>query len=136
MTVSSWAVTDKDMTTILQIVDRAFNELRDRYPDHRRTLMMDLMACHSNACPLWLKGLLAAPTLDFSHDIGGIREHINRDTGKLDAGKGPFMPRYALVYHAAHFGTPRQHAIEPLPEGEGSDVNWCSLCRGWYAPRR
>ena len=33
--------------------------------------------------------------MDFSHDITGIRGHINRDTGKLE---DFFIPRYALSY--------------------------------------
>jgi hypothetical protein len=40
-----------------------------RSPDEKGTLVMDLNACHSNACPLDFKGLLEANLGDFSHDI-------------------------------------------------------------------
>lgn len=55
-------------------------------------LDMDLCAVHCNGCPLDLEGLLQAPESDFVHDIMGIRQHLNRDTGELTGG---FFPRYA-----------------------------------------
>ena len=55
-------------------------------------MVMDLDACHNNGCPLDLDALLAAPEFDFIHDTMGIREHINRETGKLEH---CFLPRYA-----------------------------------------
>ena len=42
--------------------------------------------------PLRLKELLAARDLDFSHDISGIQQHLDRDTGLLMDG---FSPRFA-----------------------------------------
>ena len=55
-------------------------------------LEMDLTACHANGCPLRLDALLGAPDLDFTHDVWGIRRHINRRTGQLE---NHFLPRFA-----------------------------------------
>jgi hypothetical protein len=55
-------------------------------------VQMDLAACHCNGCPLQLTELLDADDFNFSHDIFGIRRHLNRTTGKLD---DRFLPRFA-----------------------------------------
>jgi hypothetical protein len=55
---------------------------------------LDLTACHLVGCPLDLAGLLAARPSDFSHDIGEIRQHIDRATGQL---LNCFVPRYAAT---------------------------------------
>ena len=54
---------------------------------------MDITACHANGCPLDISALLAADLANFSHDVMGIRRHINRKTGKLE---NCFVPRYAF----------------------------------------
>ena len=36
---------------------------------------------------------LAADDADFAHDVGGIQNHINRDTGELE---DCFVPRFAV----------------------------------------
>jgi hypothetical protein len=95
MTTISWDISKSDFYLAVEIAERAVRELTD-YPDDERTLVMDLNACHANGCPLDFKGLLEAPLQDFSHDICGIRQHINRDTGKLE---DFFTPRYALANH-------------------------------------
>ena len=48
-----------------------------------------------DACPIDWELLLAASDSDFSHDISGLDQHMNRDTLKLD---GYFVPRFALRY--------------------------------------
>lgn len=53
---------------------------------------MDLTAFHLNGCPLDLDSLAKAKPCDLIHDVAGIREHINRETGKLE---DCFLPRYA-----------------------------------------
>lgn len=53
---------------------------------------MDITACHANGCPLRLSELLTADEFNFSHDIFGIRRHINRTTGQLE---DCFLPRFA-----------------------------------------
>jgi hypothetical protein len=97
-----WNISKDDFRLAVEVAERALREFRD-YPDDQRTLIMDLNACHSNACPLDFKGLLEADIDDFSHDVYGIRQHINRDTGKLE---GFFTPRYALANHV-----PAQEAL-------------------------
>jgi len=97
MPITNWEITLEDHDLLMQVADRALREL-NQYPDDKRTLVMDLNACHSNGCALDFAGLLAAPMLDFSHDIYGIRKAINRNTGKLS--EDCFMPRFALANHA------------------------------------
>ena len=53
---------------------------------------MDLTACHCNGNPLRLEELLHADEFNFSHDVFGIRRHLNRETGKLE---DCFSPRYS-----------------------------------------
>ena len=77
---------------ISQVADRAHAEIFTVYDikqPHQDTVM-DLCACNSNGCPLDFQKLLDFPAFDFTHDILGIREHINRTTGKLE---DCFMPR-------------------------------------------
>jgi hypothetical protein len=54
---------------------------------------MDLEACHASGCPLDLRGLLDAADMDYWHDISGINQHLDRETGHL---MNCFVPRYAL----------------------------------------
>jgi hypothetical protein len=57
------------------------------------SVQMDLEACHTCGCPLDLQRPLAADQANLMHDIGGIRRHINRDTGML---QDCFVPRFAM----------------------------------------
>lgn len=43
---------------------------------------MDVTATHANGCPLRLQELLEADEFNFSHDIVGITNNIDRTTGK------------------------------------------------------
>lgn len=56
------------------------------------SMEMDLSATHANGCPLKLEELLKADKFNLLHDLMGIRNHINRKTGKLERF---FLPRYA-----------------------------------------
>lgn len=58
----------------------------------RLTVGMDITAVHTNGCPLDLIELLKAESVDFIHDIVGIMNHIDRNTGHL---KNYFRPRYS-----------------------------------------
>lgn len=60
----------------------------------RQDYIMDLTACHANGMPLDLAKLLAAPPFDLVHDVCGIRDHINRRTGKIE---DQFVPRCAAL---------------------------------------
>lgn len=59
----------------------------------RLEITMDLAACHANGCPMDFKALVNADDFNFTHDVGGINRHIDRETGKLG---GCFRPRFAL----------------------------------------
>jgi len=61
------------------------------------SLHMDLSACIANGTPLRLDELLAADDFNFSHDVFGIRRHIDRDDNSPTAGKllNCFHPRFA-----------------------------------------
>jgi hypothetical protein len=87
----NWNISNADFKLIVQIAERIESDIPN-YPDDRRTMIMDLNACHSNGCPLQLEELLTADSSDFSHDIYGIRRHIDRTTGKL---QDCFIPRHA-----------------------------------------
>ena len=56
------------------------------------TLMMDITATHCNGNPLKLFALKEAEDFDFYHDVFGIVNNIDRETGKL---KNCFSPRYS-----------------------------------------
>lgn len=61
-----------------------------------RDIYMDVIAVHLNGTRLRLADLLNAPDEDFIHDVFGIRECLNRRTGRLDYNRdvGEFQPRY------------------------------------------
>lgn len=61
--------------------DRAFYEIE-----------MDITACHQNGTPLDLDKLLAFDDFNFAHDLYGIAEHLDRETGEL---RHCFLPRCA-----------------------------------------
>lgn len=52
---------------------------------------MDITATHANGCPLRLDDLLAADEFNFGHDVFGIRNCLDRKTGKLMRN---FLPRF------------------------------------------
>jgi hypothetical protein len=83
-------ITKEEDELIYKIVSRVVNE--SPYPIDEFNLTMDLTAVHCNGCPLFLEGLLNADDFNFAHDVYGIVENINRDTGKLE---NCFLPRYA-----------------------------------------
>lgn len=92
------SATGEDRGKIDQIVKRALS-MADGAGVRldRLSLEMDLLAAHLNGCTLDLDKLLAAPAFDFTHDIWGIRRHIDRETGKLT---GCFLPRCAMPERA------------------------------------
>lgn len=87
----NWTVSKTDMKLISRIVKRAVSTAKKRgiELDHR-IMDMDLTACHANGTPLDLPKLLASDEFNFSHDVFGIRRHIDRETGEL---KDCFSPR-------------------------------------------
>ena len=57
----------------------------------RMECFMDLSAAHA-VCPLDLEALAGFDLGDFAHDIGGLNQHLNRDTGEM---MNCFLPRCA-----------------------------------------
>lgn len=88
----SFDVTKEEFQNIAKIADRA-EELGIMERSQRMTVMIDLQACHANDCKIDFERLLDAEPYDFSHDVVGISNHINRDTGKLE---NCFLPRFAI----------------------------------------
>lgn len=89
----SFAVTKEEALTIKKIVDRAVKMARAHNTKlDRLSLHMDVTACHANGCPLKLEELLGADDFNFSHDVFGIRRHMDRTTGRLT---DHFLPRFS-----------------------------------------
>jgi hypothetical protein len=83
-----------EMAIIEKIANRAIEMAHKQGADYDKlTALMDIEAAHCNGCPLDLNKLLEAPDADFSHDVFGIRRHIDRETGQIG---GCFLPRTAL----------------------------------------
>jgi hypothetical protein len=81
-------INKKDLVTIRRIVKRANKDIDDY---DNCSLEMDICATHLS-CPLKLEELLEADLFNFGHDILGIVNNINRQTGKLE---NCFFPRFA-----------------------------------------
>lgn len=89
----NWSVTDQDFEIIEKIAERAYMMARSQGVEYDMTsLAMQVIACHLNGCPLKLQALLDADNFNFSHDVFGIANHIDRKTGKLTR---CFLPRFA-----------------------------------------
>ena len=82
------------------ILDRAegfyksYNRKGERLKLDRLEMEMDLVATHSNGCPLNFRSLINFDDFNFFHDLVGIQNNINRKTGKLD---NHFLPRCAKI---------------------------------------
>lgn len=80
-------INETDKVIIHKIAMRATKHIQDVKMFH---IDMDVSACH--ICnPLKLQELLDADDFNFVHDVGGIVQNINRETGKLD---NCFLPRF------------------------------------------
>jgi hypothetical protein len=89
----SFKIDSNDLTAIKEILYRGAKLCQQRGIDYdQEDMSMDLIAAHSNGCPLDFRKLANAPDLDFAADLLGIRLHMNRETGKL---KHRFRPRCA-----------------------------------------
>ena len=81
-----------DIRTISKIAARAVEIARKQGADYSQTTaMIDLEKCHAQM-PLDLDALLAADNFNFTHDVFGIANHIDRETGIVG---DCFVPRYA-----------------------------------------
>lgn len=79
----------EDKLTIFGIVKRA-DEMGLLLFD-RLSLAMDIESIHKDS-ELRLNDLLHADDLNFTHDIMGIQNNTNRETGRLE---NFFLPRFA-----------------------------------------
>lgn len=84
----SFDVSKEDRDKIQRTVDRFINLID---VEDVQSLEMDITATHANGCPLDLDKLLRADEFNFLHDVTGIRNCLNRETGEL----GVFLPRCA-----------------------------------------
>jgi len=87
----SFEVSGGDASLIDLIVQRAIDE-GIATESKRLDLTMDLTATHANGTPLKLAEMLKGRRFDVAHDIYGIRQHLDRETGELG---GCFLPRFA-----------------------------------------
>ena len=88
-----WSKNKEVHDLVAKIARRAVEKAKELDIQYdQMTAVMDIDACHNNGCPLKLKELLEADNFNFAHDVFGIRQHINRETGKLE---NCFLPRYA-----------------------------------------
>lgn len=89
-TMVSFDVSQEDANMIREIATRA---IASRIAaGSRMDLEMDIEAVHANGTPLRLAELLGADAFNFAHDVVGIQNRIDRNTGKL---RDHFLPRYA-----------------------------------------
>ncbi|MGD1832522.1 MAG: hypothetical protein ACPKOP_04165 [Sphaerochaetaceae bacterium] len=58
--------------------------LEGAYYEDRLTMEMDITSVHLNGCPLDLEQFLDCSSNDFAHDIFGIENNIDRETGHLN----------------------------------------------------
>lgn len=90
----SFDVNKEEMDVILKIAKRAtFAADKIGLVYKLQDAAMDITACHANGSPLQLNNLLNADDFNFSHDVFGIRRHLDRQTGKLG---GFFSPRFSV----------------------------------------
>lgn len=84
----------KEFDLIGQIADRAVEISREQgcMVPNKLHFLMDIDTVHHGDCPLKLAELLAADNANFTHDVFGISNNLNRDSGELE---NCFLPRYA-----------------------------------------
>ena len=82
-------MTKDEMLTISEIAKRA--DEKGLLMFDRTSLIMDIQAAHEQF-KLKLDKLLEADDYNFSHDIVGIQQNINRKTKEIE---NCFLPRYA-----------------------------------------
>lgn len=89
-----WDVSREDGLVIADIAHRAY-ALSIKHALKDTSLygwLMDITPVHANLFALDLRNLLAADDFNFSHDVFGIRRHLDRDGCRMG---GHFVPRFA-----------------------------------------
>lgn len=84
-------VTITERWLIREIVKRAVKLAGGPRKCDQLALTMDITAVHCNGNALRLEEMLRADDFNFLHDIVGIRECLNRTTGKFERN---FSPRF------------------------------------------
>lgn len=87
-----WSQLTKDADDAILAITKRATALRPEL-DHCR-LMMDLSACHVSGCRLNLPAMVLSDDYNLLHDVYGITNHIDRNTGKL---LRCFMPKFAAI---------------------------------------
>ena len=88
-------IDDAGYRLVQKIVDR-FQKLttksnpRARLSKAKLELVLDIVACHMNGCELDLEKLLNFDDFNLVHDVAGIRNRIDRNTGQIN---GCFLPK-------------------------------------------
>ncbi len=89
-----FSATRDEITAITLIAQRAVRIARRMDVEYKMSdAMMDIEAAHSNGMRLKLNELALADDFNFTHDVFGIRRHLDRTTGELG---DCFVPRFAL----------------------------------------
>lgn len=86
-------MTEEEQQAFVRVVDRAERLLMEQDVEFDRIdIVMDLLNVHEKCVPLDFERMADAPKGDFGHDIAGIWDNYNRETGKLE---NCFLPRCA-----------------------------------------
>lgn len=90
-----WDISKKELLLVRRIAKRMAKKAKEIGIKNfdRTSCEMDIVACHANGNPLDLEKLLNADYFNLFHDVNGIRNHIDRKTGKL---KDCFVPRCSV----------------------------------------
>lgn len=97
----SFRISKTDMAKVRKIVERAEALWKSWGAPIPEYLLMDLVACHANGCPMDFARLLEADENDFIHDVVGIVRHLDRTTGRL---ADCYVPRFAKPQHCRMCG--------------------------------
>lgn len=95
MVTINWKASTEERQLITRIAGRADSLAKKRSLASFDAVCcrMDITACHLNDCRLDLGKLYAMDDASFAHDVFGIMQHIDRETGGI---RGNFVPRCAI----------------------------------------
>lgn len=93
MVIVKFTKKPEDVALIWQIANRGWkiDWLRASYEDFQ-SMEMDISATHANGNRLRLRELFEADDFNFAHDMSGIYNCLDRNTGKLTRN---FRPRFS-----------------------------------------
>lgn len=108
-----------DVDAIRRIVTDMMNcmDAEDSLEIDPLCLTVDLTACHAGGCPLDLAKLEAADLLTRTHDVFGIRDNLNQETGELENGFLPLCAKHSQEVKApdgklfVSFGDDHRHTV-------------------------